>query len=78
MSYTLLSEITRTAQKEHACIWCREKIAKGEKYIEERSVYEGIQFHRWHPECWSISSVYFRDEEEFEPHVCKRGTLEES
>ena len=52
MSYTLLSEATRIARKQHRCIWCGEAIAPGEKYRDERSVYDGeLQRHRWHPEC---------------------------
>lgn len=52
MSYTLLSEVTRTARKAHRCIWCWQFIKPGDKYIDERSVHDGgIQHHRWHPEC---------------------------
>lgn len=52
MSYTLLSRNTRTAQKQHRCIWCGEDILPGESYVDERSVFDGdFQKHRWHPEC---------------------------
>lgn len=52
MSYTLLSEVERTARKRHRCIWCWQHIEPGERHIDERSVYDGeFQAHRWHPEC---------------------------
>lgn len=41
MSYTLLSRNTRTAQKQHRCIWCGEDILPGESYVDERSVFDG-------------------------------------
>lgn len=80
MSYTLFTEHTRKARKEHRCIWCPEKIQAGEKYVDERSVYDGnIQRHRWHPECKTAADKFFREsrEEEFVEHSCKRGTAEE-
>jgi hypothetical protein len=52
MSYTLLSEIERTARKRHRCIWCWQAIEPGQRYADERSVNDGeMQHHRWHPEC---------------------------
>jgi hypothetical protein len=77
--YALLSENTRKARKEHRCIWCPEKILKGESYLDERSVYDGaMQNHHWHPECRSAASKFFYEtcEEEFMAHECKRGTSE--
>lgn len=71
MSYQLFESPTRTAlRKEHRCIWCGQKIRIGEKYMDERSVYDGnIQRHRWHPECLNAAHEYFRNtaEEEFSP-----------
>lgn len=52
MSYTLLSETTRTAAKRHRCIWCWQFIERGERHIHEASVNDGaMQSHHWHPEC---------------------------
>jgi hypothetical protein len=79
MSYTLFSSDVRTAKKEHVCIWCGQKILAGEKYTDERSVYDGnIQRHRWHPECHDDSVKYFREsgEEEFTPWDNERPSLE--
>lgn len=75
MSYTLFSDPIRTARKVHCCIWCGQDILPGEKYRDERSVYDGnIQRHRWHPECAESSSEYFKfsGEEEFDPHQNER------
>lgn len=52
MSYSLLSETHPVARVEHRCIWCGQKILKGERYTAERSVYDGeMQNHHWHAEC---------------------------
>ena len=52
MGYTLLSETRPIARKDHRCIWCGEKIPKGEQYVAERSVFDGdMQNHHWHQEC---------------------------
>lgn len=75
MSYTLFSLIDRRAAKNHRCIWCGEEIERGERYRDERSVYDGnIQRHRWHPECQVDSENYFREsgEEEFDPYENER------
>lgn len=68
MSYTLLSETTRTARKKHRCIWCGEAIEAGEAYVDERSIFDGgFQHHRWHPECLDDAREGWRagDDEEF-------------
>lgn len=81
MSYQLLSKTQPIARKEYCCIWCPEKINKGEKHLHEASKYDGeFQDHRWHPECYDTASLFFKKygEEEFEPHSCKRGTTEEA
>ena len=52
MSYCLLSETAVRAQKPYRCIWCDQRIEKGERYVRECSIYDGdIQNHKWHPEC---------------------------
>jgi len=81
MSYQLLSETEPVARKEYHCIWCPEKILKGEKHIHESSKYDGdFQDHRWHFECIKASARFFKEsgEEEFTPHACKRGSCEEA
>ena len=60
MSFRLFSKNTRTAKKQHRCIWCGEKILISEKYVDERSLYDdNIQRHRWHLECNDDSIKYF-------------------
>lgn len=52
VSYTLLNERVRCAQKQHRCIWCGEPILAGSHYVDERSVYDGaVQRGKWHEEC---------------------------
>lgn len=69
MSYSLLSETTPRAVKQHKCIWCGEPILVGERYVRERSNYDGhMQNFAWHRECKRASAEHFRYEEEFEPH----------
>lgn len=71
MSYTLLKEATVTARKQYECIWCGQKIEKGEAYIREASVYEGeMQDLKWHPDCKSDAQVYFNEtgDSEFLPY----------
>jgi len=79
MSYQLISRNKARATKVYDCIWCFEKIIKGEKYIREVSKYQkNLQDHKWHPECYEIAKIYFlkSGEEEFSPYECKRGSLE--
>lgn len=52
MSYTLISEERRTARKPHRCIWCWQRIAKGERYEYEAGINDGdFQSQHFHPEC---------------------------
>lgn len=70
-AYHLLSMVARTAAKPHRCIWCGEYIEKGERYQDERSVFDGhMQHHRWHPECLEDAQEGWRagDDAEFIPH----------
>lgn len=81
MGYELISETRPKARKEYPCIWCVEKILKGELHIREVSKYDGgLQDHRWHPECRDAASKYFHEsgEEEFPPSACKRGSMDEA
>lgn len=86
MSYQLLDSRTAAAAKEHPCIWCRDKINKGEKYLYVAGVFYGeFQANHWHPECKAASDQYFQEdgEEDFDPHTHthththNRGTNEE-
>jgi hypothetical protein len=73
MSYELLSETYPVARKDHRCIWCGQKIAKGEKYTAERSVFDReIQNHHWHPECLKDARDANDDTFEFEPYGNER------
>ena len=79
MSYTLFSITERTARKPHACIWCGQEIGAGEKYKDERSIYDGnIQHNHWHHECWESSRKAARAAGEFEftPFENERGRTE--
>ncbi len=81
MSYQLISKTKPKARKEYRCIWCFEKIQRGEIHTHEVSKYDGrLQSHRWHPECEDVAIKYFRQsgEEEFYPGACKRGSMEEA
>lgn len=75
MSYTLLSKTEPIARKDHKCIWCGQKIPKGEQYLAERSVYDGeMQNHHWHMECWSASKdeMGYTGDWEFGPYENER------
>jgi hypothetical protein len=75
MSYQLLSRTEPKARKEYRCIWCPEKILKGEAHVHEVSKFDGeLQDHRWHPECLAACGS---DDDSFCPHECKRGSTEE-
>lgn len=80
MSYVPLEDKTVICRKEHKCIWCGEKILKGEKSQVLKGVYENsFQNDHWHIECYVASSDYNWDDYdgEFEPYECKRGSLEQ-
>jgi hypothetical protein len=75
MSYTLLSETKPIARKDHRCIWCGQKIAKGEQYVAERSVFGGeMQNHHWHDGCAKACRAenWNESEWEFEPYSNER------
>lgn len=86
MSYTLFAMTHPVARKDHRCIWCGQKIAKGEQYTFERSVFDGeMQNHHWHPECLEDCRIENEHAGEWEfmpysndrpPAQTFRGTLE--
>jgi hypothetical protein len=50
--YTLLSELVATSHKRRTCISCRLPIQRGEKFVCERSEFNGCpQEFSWHIEC---------------------------
>ena len=62
MSYHLFSRKAFVARKRHVCIWCYQRIERGDVYYREASVYDGRhQDHAWHWDCWFGSADYFRD-----------------
>ena len=75
MTYRLLSSDERKARKQHRCVWCGEKILKGEKYRHEKSVYDDqMQDQKMHMECVKAADAYFKEtrEEEFDPYEHER------
>ena len=79
MTYALIGIDDRVAKKQHDCIWCPEKIKAGQKYRDERLIYEGqFQHNCWHPECHEAFLNVFRDtgEDLIYPHESKRGSTE--
>jgi hypothetical protein len=78
--YQEISITNPKSRKEYRCIWCPEKILKGESHVHEVCKYEGdFQDHRWHQECWDAARKFFNenDESEFEPNSFKRGSTVE-
>jgi hypothetical protein len=73
MSYELLSKTRPIARKDHRCIWCGQKIPKGEQYISEQSVFDGdFQNHHWHFECLEDAQANTDYEWEFMPYHNER------
>lgn len=68
MSYHLFSIRVVAARKPHRCIWCSQRIERGDVYLREASVYDGQhQNFAWHWDCRFDALVnHFNDgEEEF-------------
>lgn len=79
MSYTLFSSTTPRARKEYPCIWCVDKIQRGEVHVHCVGSYDGeFQDQRWHHDCFKVANQYFRESGEdcFSAHECKRGSTE--
>lgn len=79
MSYTLFSEKTVKAKKNHRCIWCGQSIEAGSKYVRESSIYYGdFQNFAWHDECraYAMDNYFNEGEEEFLGFSQERPTLE--
>lgn len=78
---TPLSTKDVAARKEHKCVWCGEKILKGEKHTKRAYVMEGEFVHdRLHSECYVAmcdGTLDWLDNEGFCEYAFKRGTTEE-
>lgn len=49
---TLFDSSVRIARKKYRCIWCGERIQKGDNYVRETGVNDGDFFaQKYHPEC---------------------------
>jgi hypothetical protein len=80
MCMNALRDQDLVARKDHQCVWCPEKILKGQKYHLQAGEYEGeMCTNRYHPECFEAGAEAFRDGDcDFEPQSFKRGTREAS
>lgn len=69
MSYHLFSKMVVAARKPHTCIWCWQRVERGDVYYREASVYDGRhQNFAWHWDCWFYSHEdFFRYQEDFTP-----------
>lgn len=68
MSYVLIREAQQVARKPHRCIWCADRINVGERYVYERSVYDGQpQSLHWHLECRAEAILRWK----FDPYDCE-------
>lgn len=57
MSVAYLGTAVRSARKEHACFWCRERITVGEQFRESRVAEDGrIDTFRLHIDCEQAES----------------------
>lgn len=78
MCMDVLRDEDPKAAKDHPCIWCTEKILKGEKYHLQAGVYDAeMCTNRYHPECFEVASESFLEGDcDFVPNQCKRGSRE--
>lgn len=69
--YRLFTLKSRTARKQHTCIWCGERVESNTKYLHEKSIYEdNFQNHKWHFECYDYARSEF--DGEFTPYINER------
>lgn len=53
---TILRETYPTANKEHRCEFCCEKIMIGQKYVRQTNVYDGVVYDFiTHKECKEVA-----------------------
>ena len=64
--YHMFSRRLVTARKPQRCIWCWQRIERGDVYYREASIYDGRhQNHAWHWDCWFDAQVeYFSSGQE--------------
>jgi len=79
MSYTQLAAEHRKARKDHKCVWCGEKILKGQTYDYYAGVFDGeFQISRYHMECTGVAGEWCRENDPwgdgFDPYQFYRGT----
>lgn len=59
MSYRELSDKEVTTRKAHACAWCGERIAAGERVQARSYHFDGaLQSDHMHPECYQAMQNY--------------------
>ena len=80
MSYESISAKYVKARSEHQCVWCGEKILKGEDHLSRAYRFDGsFQRDRVHAECEKAMGVDDDASEGFEPCNQERGkTIRES
>lgn len=76
--YLVLAETFRVAAKPHACVWCPEPIAAGERHHSQVQKFDGrVETVRMHEDC---NSAFVRVEARTRAHrvddepVCWRST----
>ena len=74
MSYTFISLRSTRAAKRHRCIWCGERIERGEQYLRVIGKFEGdLLSDPYHLECREAAQADFDDgEDEFCPYDNER------
>jgi hypothetical protein len=80
MSWAFVTTTNPVARKEYTCIWCGQKILKGEKHRKVDGVFDGdFQSDRFHPECATACDEDCAgvDNEIFEPHGYERGSRDQ-
>lgn len=80
MCMEVLRDQDLKAAKDHQCVWCPEKILKGEKYHLQAGVYEGeMQTCRYHADCFEAAcEAFHRGDCDFEPNSHARGRTSEA
>jgi hypothetical protein len=79
MGYVLLSESCPKARKDYMCIWCGQKIIKGDVYYRRSGAWEGsVATDQWHPECnqASVESARINHDDEFDRYENERPSKE--
>ena len=80
--YTNIRTTKPKGRKPYRCIWCDERIAKGERHVHDIASFDcRLQSQRFHEECFEALRAYIIEsggmEVEFGPGSHKRGSTEE-